>query len=621
MINHSIENESTYLNNSDGTLTTNLLETYSSTIWNGAAETGTILNEFTSEYSYDDAGRITHIYYKQNNSEKELRYYYEYDVAGQLSGEIDFSEEIYTKYIYDNYGNIIQKISYSTDDTYFDSENKLNIVDGANCEVIEFEYSSGFGDVLERYDGDFISHDEYGNPLTYHGNNQGTPTTYELTWEGNQLRSARPENDDSFYEYKYDDEGRRTQKILYSDYNPDEPETATVDMIMDYIWDGNKLVGYRVRLGDLDCTATIDAAVLYDELDDPVGLRFSINGLADSESDSGLLDEDVFWFVKDGQGNVIAIYSEKSDYTIGCSYTSDGKLEISDLDNFKEELNQKIEEAGDFQSGLLIALSTIFAIRFSTTLSTDASQATYSSAIMDEETGLYYCQNRYYSPEYGRFINVGKFEDVANDIYNPLNSNPFVYYNNDPINSKGTASSKKPSTKVVGVQAELSKSLTSFTDSTGIELIYDSVKDELYAYYYQDANSYSNYNGMPRAIEIITDIFENVSFSSNVSLKNLALVFKMNNYVSLSYFNAETNKRFIWPTSYLGVAKVEPDDNNRYTVYGSGYQSKGICYYPVSNLGFGTKDMSVRYQKIEWESEEFKDYLLANKDNIIEAVK
>lgn len=120
---------------------------------------------------------------------------------------------------------------------------------------------------------------------------------------------------------------------------------------------------------------------------------------------------------------------------------------------------------------------------------------------------------------------------------------------------------------------------------------------------------------------MITDIFENVSFSSNISLKNLALVLKMNNCVSLSYFNAETNKRFIWPASYLGTAKVKPNDNNRYTVYGSGYQSKGICYYPVSNLGFGTKDMSVRYRKIEWESEHLKGYLLANKDNIIEAVK
>lgn len=621
VIKHSIENESTYLNNTDGTLTTNLLGTYSSTMWNGAAETGTVLNEFTSEYSYDKAGRITHIYYKQNDNDRELKYYYNYDIAGQLVKEADFSEMTYTEYVYDNFGNVIKKTIYSGDGSFVYENDTVSPVSGSTPEIIEIGYNPNYRDVLERYDGDFISHDEYGNPLTYHGNNQGTPTTYELTWEGNLLRSAKPENNDSFYEYKYDDEGRRTQKILYSDYNPEEPETATVDMIMDYIWDSNRLVGYRCRLGDLDCPVTIDAAILYDELDDPIGLRFCANGLTDSENDADLSSEDVFWFVKDGQGNVVAIYSEISDYMIGCTKTADGKIEISDFGNFKSELNQKIEEADDFQSGLLIALSAILAIRASMMLSTDASQATYISAIMDEETGLYYCQNRYYSPEYGRFINIGNAEEIASDIYNPFNSNPFVYYNNDPISCKGTVSSKKPATKVVGIQAELSKSLTSFTDSTGVELIYDSVKDELYAYYYQDASSYSNYKGMPRAIEMITDIFKNVSFSSDISLKNLALVFKLNNYVSLSYFNAETNKRFIWPTSYLGVAKVEPNGNNRYTVYGSGYQSKGICYYPVSNLGFGTKDMSVRYKKIELDSSAIKTYLSTNKDNIIEAVK
>lgn len=623
-IKHSIENESTYLNNADGTLTTNLLGSYSSTIRSGPVGSGTVLNEFTSEYSYDKAGRITHIYYKQNDNNRDLKYYYEYDVAGQLVKEADFIKMTYTEYTYNNFGNVTEKKIYSGTNCFKYENDTIVVTSDEPFKTIEFEYDENYSDVLAKYKVNgvpkYITPDLYGNPNKYHRIDGNTVQTYHLEWEGNQLHTVRPADDDSLYEYKYDDEGRRTQKILYSDYNPIEPETKTVDMIMDYVWDNNKLMGYRIDFPS-DTSVIIDAAILYDELDEPIGLRFCINGLTNGENDPDLSNEDIFWFIKDGQGNVVAIYSEKSNYTIGCNYTPDGKLEISNSNDFSEELNQKIEAANDFRKGLLIALSAILAIRASTMLSTDASQATYISAIMDEETGLYYCQNRYYSPEYGRYINVGNVEEIASDIYNPFDANPFVYYNNDPVNCKGTASSKKPATKVVGIQAELSKSLTSFTDSTGIELIYDSVKDELYAYYYQDANSYSNYNGMPRAIEMITDIFENVSFSSNVSLKNLALVFKMNNYVSLSYFNAETNKRFIWPTSYLGVAKVEPDDNNRYTVYGSGYQSKGICYYPVSNLGFGTKDMSVRYQKIEWESEEFNDYLLANKDNIIEAVK
>ena len=625
-INHSVENSSTYLNNSEGNLTTNLLGSYTSTIRNGSVETGEELIKFTSEYSYDKAGRITHIYYKQNDNNKELKYYYKYDIAGQLIKEADFIKMTYTEYTYNNFGNVTEKKIYSGANCFKYENNTIVVTADNPSKTVKFTYEGNYSDVMTGYkvngsETKYTAPNLYGNPSRYHRIDGDKIQTYQLEWEGNQLHTVRPANDTSVYEYKYDDEGRRTQKILYSYYDPNNSNANIADLIMDYVWDNNKIMGYRINfLGD-DTSVFIDAAILYDELDDPIGLKFSINGLTDADDALDLSNEDIFWFIKDGQGNVVAIYSEKSHYTIGCDYTSEGKLEINNITDFSEELNQKIEEANDFRKGLLIALSAILAIKASTTLSTDASQATYSSAIMDEETGLYYCQNRYYSPEYGRFINIGNVEEIVSDIYNPFNTNPFVYYNNDPINCKGTASSKKPATKVVGIQAELSKSLTSFTDSTGIELIYDSVKDELYAYYYQDANSYSNYNGMPRAIEMITDIFENISFSSNISLKNLALVLKMNNYVSLSYFNAETNKRFIWPTSYLGVAKVKPNGNNRYTVYGSGYQSKGICYYPVSNLGFGTKDISVKYKRIEWQSEDLKDYLFANKENIIEAVK
>lgn len=622
---HSVENEITYFNNTDGDLTTNLLETYSSTIRGGDTESDDILNEFTTEYSYDKAGRITHIYYKQNDNSRDLKYYYEYDIAGQIVKEADFSKMTYTEYVYDYFGNVAEKKIYSGANCFEYENGEIVVASNKTPTTINFEYAAIYRDALANYKvngvPNHITHDLYGNPYKYHRIDGDEVQTYNLEWKGNQLHTVNPAGSDSLYEYKYDDNGRRTQKIVYKNYDSNNSEAKEEEMIMDYVWDDNKIMGYRVKYLYNTISITIDTAIIYDELDYPIGLKYCTSGLTDGEDDPNLSNEDIFWFVKDGQGNIVAIFSEKSGYTIGCSYTTNGELEVNNSGDFESELNQRIEDADDFETGLLIALSSVLAIQSSTTISTDATQTTSNSFIMDIETGLYYGQNRYYSPEYGRYINVGNIEEIVDDIYNPFNSNPFVYYNNDSVNCKGTASSKTPSTKVVGIQAELSKSLTSFKDSTGIELIYDSVKDELYAYYYQEAGSYSNYKGMPRAVEMITDIFENISFSSNISLKNLALVFKMNNYVSLSYFNAETNKRFIWPTSYLGAAKVKPDGNNRYTVYGSGYQSKGICYYPVSNLGFGTKDMSVRYQKIEWESEHLKDYLLANKDNIIEAVK
>ncbi len=53
----------------------------------------------------------------------------------------------------------------------------------------------------------------------------------------------------------------------------------------------------------------------------------------------------------------------------------------------------------------------------------------YRGYCYDEETGLYYLQSRYYSPDIGRFINVdGQF---GKDI---LGSNLFAYCGNNPVN-------------------------------------------------------------------------------------------------------------------------------------------------------------------------------------------
>ena len=619
---HSVVNESIYWNNTSDNSTTNLLKTYTSTVSNENSNSDIELNKFTSEYEYDFGGRITHVYYKQNNDERELVYYYEYDKAGQLIKEADFLEACYTEYTYNNHGNVTRKKVYSGENSFVYRYGTVSAASGATPEIIEIEYNSIFGDVLERYDGDFISHDVYGNPLSYHGNNYGTPTTYDLTWEGNILRSANPQNDDSFYEYKYDDEGRRTQKIFYSDYNPDSPETSTTEIIMDYIWDGNKLVGYRIRFGSLGVPVTIEAVILYDELDNPIGLRYCMNGLTDDENNTDLANEDIFWFVKDGQGNIKAVYSENTNYTIGCQYTPGGDLTVSVSDSFKNELNQKIANADDSKKAILIALSYVISIQYTSMLSIDASQSAYNSYIMDTETGLYYCQGRYYSPEYGRFINVDNFERVAYDLENPFNANPFVYYNNDPINCKGVYLNSKSSSKVVGIQAEFSKSLFSFADSVGIEFVYDSVKDELYAYYYRDANSNVDYTA--RAIEQAKNILGNIPFNSSVSLKGLASNFKINNSLSLSFFRVQNDKNFAWPSSYLGTSRIVPNQTNNfrgYTAYGNNYKAKGVCFYPTSNIGFTFNNMSVKYTKLEVDFPELKNYLSMNKDSIIEVAK
>ena len=54
----------------------------------------------------------------------------------------------------------------------------------------------------------------------------------------------------------------------------------------------------------------------------------------------------------------------------------------------------------------------------------------YAGYRYDEETGLYYLQSRYYSPETGRFLTRDKLEGFENE---PLTLNKYAYGNNNPV--------------------------------------------------------------------------------------------------------------------------------------------------------------------------------------------
>lgn len=56
----------------------------------------------------------------------------------------------------------------------------------------------------------------------------------------------------------------------------------------------------------------------------------------------------------------------------------------------------------------------------------------YRSYYFDQETGLYYLNSRYYSPEFGRFINADEILGANEDI---LGYNLYAYVSDNPVNN------------------------------------------------------------------------------------------------------------------------------------------------------------------------------------------
>ena len=53
-----------------------------------------------------------------------------------------------------------------------------------------------------------------------------------------------------------------------------------------------------------------------------------------------------------------------------------------------------------------------------------------SGLLRDIETGLYYCQSRYYDPVTGRFVNADELVSTGQEF---LGYNMFAYCNNNPV--------------------------------------------------------------------------------------------------------------------------------------------------------------------------------------------
>ncbi len=153
---------------------------------------------------------------------------------------------------------------------------------GTATDSIVYYYSNtNWKDLLTSYDGQNITYDTIGNPLTYRDG-------MNFTWEGHQLKTAVANGKD--LSYTYNDDGIRTSKTVN-------------DVTKNYFLDGSTILAQQ--------TGSDVLWFLYES--DGTRVGFTYNGTA-------------YYYTKNAQGDVTGIAD--SDYNTVVEYTYDawGKL-------------------------------------------------------------------------------------------------------------------------------------------------------------------------------------------------------------------------------------------------------------------------------------------------------
>lgn len=395
--------------------------------------------------SYNNAESLRYVY--DNNGNLQLVYYlidgyyilysfYAYDEAGQVVTEFIAETGYIYQYSYNANGNLSRKYLYMENfnfDNYSETElesiiyisandwdsfdfsqikNKPLTVSGnpnvifeinytndrvTNYTVNSYDYQNATSEVEELLDID-VEYDLYGNPLTYVEFDEDNGfIVSELTWEGNLLSSAitydasELETPINKYVYKYDTNGLRTQKTSYEyDASTEEP-TKTAQY--QYIWKNGQLHSTRVLMYNTNSTEEWSITMFYDEKGTPVGY-------------SDILGNP-YYFIKDICDNVTGIVDSNGKKIATYIYDAFGSVNIQG-------------HYGDALGNAIYALLAQY------------NPCTFKGYTYDYDTGLYFIENRCYSPSWGRFIDNDK-ENLFIATESPITANNTVLYSNNTL--------------------------------------------------------------------------------------------------------------------------------------------------------------------------------------------
>lgn len=321
-----------------------------------------VLSSTTYNYTYDANGNITQI----TNASGVIQNKYYYDDLGQLYREDNRTKGYSYVYEYDNAGNITAKKTYAfTTGTLGTVQSTINYTYG----------DASWKDLLTKYGSTSITYDMIGNPLTI--------GEKELAWEGRQLTSLY-DGEYITIDYGYNADGIRTFKEVY---DADTGDTTRHE----YILSGSQIIKETVFVNNVESYTLV---YLYDETGAPIGYRYRTPSYA-----SGVFDG--YFFEKNLQGDIVAVYNQSGTKLISYTYDAWGSTTTAYLNG----------------GGSTAARFNPFR---------------YRGYYFDSETGFYYLQSRYYNPTWGRFISADEssYLGVGNAI---LSYNLFAYCANNPI--------------------------------------------------------------------------------------------------------------------------------------------------------------------------------------------
>ena len=171
----------------------------------------TLLTEtpYVTEYTYlsgADAGKTTSLVETIKNDND--MYTYTYDAVGNITS-IKKNETVVKQYTYDSLNQLASATYGGNTYTYtYDNSGNITDVKKDGTTIKSYDYSNNnWKDLMTGYNGETITYDEIGNPLTYRNG-------MSFTWQNGRQLATIMQNGITLATYSYDADGLRTSKVV-----------------------------------------------------------------------------------------------------------------------------------------------------------------------------------------------------------------------------------------------------------------------------------------------------------------------------------------------------------------------------------------------------------------------